>query len=125
MELLVSLLTTVFFGFLASFLIYDCAENNFSKCKALIQKARCIFVPYSVYKISEIKWVSGYDGGHYSVIIDEEGVKIPVDCPAQIAATLEEIIKFNNKDVSISIKAKINRKNLKLVSAKGYMIKQQ
>lgn len=105
-----------------SYLIYDYAEKDWNGCKTIFNKTKCLFVPYVDYDVLGVGWSSSF--GCRSLVIQEDGVKIPIDCPDRIALKLEDIINLNGKDVGVSIRAKINRKTLRLVSIKGYMVKQ-
>lgn len=60
---------------------------------------------------------------NFYVVINEDGIKVPVRCTSDVYATLEGMFNLNKEDVKIRIKAKIDRKDLSLDSVQGYLIK--
>lgn len=78
-----------------------------------------IFSKSGLYDVSSVE----FSNKNYYVVIEEDGVKIPVKCPLDVYGTLKEMLKLNKNDIKIKIKAKIDRRNLSLNSVKGYLIK--
>lgn len=109
---------------LAIWLMYDFIENEAENIKAIPGKIRGLFVRSSVYEVVKVKNISNYYNKEYGLIVSEDGVNIPVDCSKKVAAKIEEILRINHGGTKISIKAKIDRKRLKLISLKGYLAKQ-
>lgn len=115
------LVLTAIFGFM---FLNDWIENDFSGLKSIIGKIKNVATPYSFYEVSKAEYMPSIYGGYYRVIIKEDGVNIPIDCPNSVAKKLCDIMALNAKGSSVSVKAKIDHKNLRLVSLKGYMVKQ-
>lgn len=105
---------------------FDSLENNSENLKSIPRKLRGFFISSSSYEVVEVKNITSYFyGNQYSLVISEDGVNIPVDCSKKVAVKIEEILRLNPSGTKISIKAKIDRKRLSLISLKGYIAKQQ
>lgn len=110
---------------LALWSMYDFIENDAENIKSTPGKVRGIFIRSSVYEVVKVKNISNYYNKEFGLVVSEDGVKIPVDCSKKVATKIEEILSLNRGGAKISIKAKIDRKRLKLISLKGYIAKQQ
>ncbi|TCI26722.1 hypothetical protein EVJ32_04935 [Exiguobacterium sp. SH5S4] len=110
------------------FLSFDFIFCDFELTGSLIGKTfwsfKGIFIEYSTYEVSKAEYMPSIYGGYYRVVVEEDGVKIPIDCPDSVARKLCDIMALNSKGSRISVKAKIDHKRLKMVSLKGYMVKQ-
>lgn len=104
---------------------FDNLENNSENLKSIPRKLRGFFISSSSYEVVEVKNItSHFYGDRYSLVISENGVRIPVDCSRKIATKIEEILALNHRGTKLLIKAKVDRKRLHLISLKGYMVKQ-
>ena len=93
--------------------------------RGALRRIKGLFLEYSTYEVSKAEYMPSIYGGYYRVIINEDGVNIPIDCPESVAKKLCGIMALNGKGSKVSIKAKIDHKSLSLISLKGYMVKQQ
>lgn len=106
------------------YLVIDLMIFDFEISMAAIRRTKGLFLEYSSYDVSSAEYMPSIYGGYYRVIINEDGVNIPIDCPDSVSKKLCDIIALNGKGSKVSIKAKIDHKSLKLISVKGYMVKQ-
>lgn len=115
--------TTIGLGFLfvlygvfcgAYQIVYDTSLNYeiWSEIKRKISKA-------DTYDVDSV----GFSNSSFYIVINEDGVKVPVRCPSDVYATLESMFELNKEDVKIKIKAKIDHKDLYVSSVQGYLIK--
>ena len=111
---------------IAYFLImYDFIENKFSGATSLLLRLKHLNTPYQTYEISNAVYETKNYKSQYKIAVLEDGVNVPIQFPEKIAETLYEIKTMNGAGTVISVNAKIDHRNLKLISLKGYMVKQQ
>lgn len=108
-----------FIYFVVDLMIFD-----FEISMAAVRRTKGLFLEYSTYEVSSAEYMPSIYGGYYRVIINEDGISIPIDCPESVAKKLCSIMALNDKGSKVSIKAKIDHKSLNLISLKGYMVKQ-
>lgn len=117
-------LVTIFFLLIGMPLLILCFDwiDDFRITKAAIKLLTTLVGGLSIK--SNIYEVSLMGNSPQSrIVVKDGGVNVPVKCSEDVYHTILDMLTLNKDDSKVMIKAKINKRKLKLVSVQGYLIK--
>ena len=106
------------------FLFIDLMIFDFEMTMFVHRMVKGVFVRYDMYQVVQVEVAEGGDRMHYRLIIKRGRSRLPVESPRKVADRLRQIHEVNvDKDLTVTIKAKIDKKNLRVLRVKEYIVR--
>lgn len=110
--------------FTVVFLFIDLMIFDFEMTITVYRVARELFFRYELYQIDQVEVTEGKDRMDYRLIIKKGRIRLPVESSRKVAENLKRIREVNvDKDLTVTIKAKIDTKNLRVLRVKEYIVR--